>query len=160
MLITKELNEIVGIAREEAMRTGCGAVESDHLILGMLRHADNDGCRLLLEKGVDLSDMKGCVESEYFRGAQVPYVEFENIVPSKEAQYTMNLAMLEATKRGEKAAGPRDLLLAVCKGPKSAAKTYLNALGVRLSDSQPVVQPMTPSPKVINIVVNRSKIYS
>lgn len=158
MFITKELNEIVGIAREEAMRTGCRAIESDHLILGMLRHADNDGCRLLTEMGVDLTEMKGCVESEYFRGAQVPYVDLESIVPSKEAQFTLSVAMMEASRRGEKAAAPRDLLLAVFKGDKSATKAYLSALGVRFPDSRPDVQPIVP--KVINIVVNRSKIYS
>ena len=42
MKISDELNLIVRYAREEAMRTGSYGIGTDHLVLGILRHADNN----------------------------------------------------------------------------------------------------------------------
>ena len=47
MRIAEELNDIVKYAREEAMRTGSYGIGVDHLMLGLLRHAENNACRAL-----------------------------------------------------------------------------------------------------------------
>lgn len=39
--LSEEINSIVSYARDEAMRTGSYVIETDHLLLGLLRHADN-----------------------------------------------------------------------------------------------------------------------
>ena len=56
--ISDELNSIIRYAREEAMRTGSYGIAPDHLFLGMVRHGENDACRVLVALGVDTADMR------------------------------------------------------------------------------------------------------
>ena len=58
MKISDELNLIVRYAREEAMRTGSYGIGTDHLVLGILRHADNNACRALRGLGADPEHVK------------------------------------------------------------------------------------------------------
>ena len=46
--VSEELNFIIRYAGDEAMRTGYYAIGHDHLFLGIIRHGDNDACRVLL----------------------------------------------------------------------------------------------------------------
>ena len=61
--ISDELNSIIRYAREEAMRTGSYGIGPDHLFLGMMRHSDNDACRLLAGLGVDIDEFKRFIDS-------------------------------------------------------------------------------------------------
>ncbi|MBO7764082.1 MAG: Clp protease N-terminal domain-containing protein, partial [Bacteroidales bacterium] len=56
--LPKEINEIVGISREEAMRTGCYDITPDHLVLGIIRHKDNSAYELLMRFKIDLLMLK------------------------------------------------------------------------------------------------------
>jgi len=70
--ISEELNTILLYARDEAMRTGSYAIGADHLMLGILRHADNAACLLLKEMEVDLTAFKRYIDSCLFRDHSVP----------------------------------------------------------------------------------------
>ena len=39
---SNEMLSILGYARDEAMRTGSYGVGADHIVLGLLRHRDNN----------------------------------------------------------------------------------------------------------------------
>ena len=66
MKISDELNLIVRYAREEAMRTGSYGIGTDHLVLGILRHADNNACRALRGLGADPEEMKQFIDVHIF----------------------------------------------------------------------------------------------
>ena len=56
--VSQEVLRILAYAKEEAMRTGDYSISPDHILLGILRHTDNDACRILEALGVDLEEMK------------------------------------------------------------------------------------------------------
>ena len=45
--ISEELNLILNFSREEAMRTGSYGIGPDHMMLGIIRHCDNQACEIL-----------------------------------------------------------------------------------------------------------------
>ena len=101
--------DILELAREEAMRTGCRSIEPDHIMLGILRDSGSEVCALLESLGVDLREMKEVLESSYFRAPAVPYFDMEYVRLSKAARGTMSLAVLEAARRGALGRNPSAL---------------------------------------------------
>ena len=69
MRISDELSAALSYAREEAMRLGSYSIGPDHLLLGLLRHAQNDAVRFLLDAGVDriIVGTRAITDMEWFR---------------------------------------------------------------------------------------------
>ena len=68
-----ELQTILCYARDEAMRTGSYGLGADHIALGLLRHRDNDACRVLTACGVDLEALKQAIDERIFADRAVPW---------------------------------------------------------------------------------------
>lgn len=113
--ISPELNEIVGYARDEAMRTGSYSIGTDHLFLGLLRHADNPACRCLAALGTDLEEFKDCLDRLIITGDLISYSEIDKVVFSRLCQNVLNLTILEATRLHSASADSRHLLLALLR---------------------------------------------
>lgn len=127
---SQELLKIIAYSKEEAMRTGEYAISPDHLLLGMLRHADNDACRTLISLGVDLSEMKEAIEGAVFRPKSISYSESDRIVFSRQAENTLNLSIIEASIAASDMIIPTHLLLAITNSAGSAGLAYLKAIGI------------------------------
>ncbi len=128
--ISPELHEIVGYARDEAMRTGSYSISTDHLFLGILRHADNGACRCLSSLGVNLEEFKAYLDRCTIQGELISYSEIDKIVFSRLCQNALNLTILEATRTRSDTADSRHLLLALLRSTGGVARTYLSDLGI------------------------------
>lgn len=124
------LNDILGYAREEAMRTGCYAITADHLLLGILRDNDNDACRTLSDLGIDLAGLKHFIDSEIFREKIVPFGDSSRISVSRGAENAINMAALEALKSNQTEVSPAHLLLAASRIQGGAGQSYLEKSGL------------------------------
>ena len=172
MHVSDELKGILNYAREEAMRTGAYEIGTDHLLLGLLRQADNSACSALTALGIDLSDFKHFVESQIFRRDSIPYSQEASLNFSREARNTLNMSLMEASSSGDFQAGAQHLLLAISRTAGTVCKSYLDIEGVDrdsiaayLRDnphSQPKAPAQTaPPPKrIMHIVIGKPKIYS
>lgn len=127
MRISDELNDIVKYSREEAMRTGHYGIGVDHLMLGIIRHAENDACRTLRGLGIDIEEMKGHIDGIISRESMVPYSEIDSIVFTRGAQNVFSLTLLEATRHGRTQAGAADLLLGLCRAKDHVCIEYLRS---------------------------------
>ena len=130
MRISDELNLIVRYAREEAMRTGSYGIGIDHLVLGILRHADNDACRTLRGLGADPEEMKQFIDMHIFRQGSIPYSDADQVVLSRSAQSLLNLTILEATRLKHTETDGSHLLLAVCRTEGNYSQAFLKNRGV------------------------------
>lgn len=128
--ISDSLNVILGFAREEAMRTGCRSIGADHLILGLIRHGDNDACDALKALEVDLQELKQFIDSKIFTDEHIPFSELDNIQFSRTAHNILSFTVLEAVKTRASEAGPVHLLLALAKISGSFGQSYLRDTGV------------------------------
>lgn len=171
-----ELDKVLEYAREEAMRTGSYAILPDHLLLGILRHADNDACRLLARLGIDSAELKHFIESQLFRRESISYSDIDRIVYSRNAQSTLNMTVLETSLTGEERSRAIHLLLAVSRSTGNIGAEFLGRAGIGHEQlakewrslqgpSEPKPEPTEPKrpapPKqVFRIVVDKNKIYS
>ena len=130
MRISDELNLIVRYAREEAMRTGSYGIGIDHLVLGILRHADNDACRTLRGLGADPEEMKQFIDMHIFRQGSIPYCDADQVVLSRSAQSLLNLTILEATRLKHAETDGSHLLLAVCRTEGNYSQVFLKNRGI------------------------------
>lgn len=128
--ISEELNTILLYARDEAMRTGSYAIGADHLMLGILRHADNAACLLLKEMEVDLTAFKRYIDSCLFRDHSVPYSAGDSMSVGRSAQNVINMAAFEALKVGTAEVQPLHLLLALSRAAETASAPWLAGRGV------------------------------
>ena len=123
--ISDELNSIIRYAREEAMRTGSYGIGPDHLFLGMMRHADNDACRVTTGIGVDLMDFKRFIDSHLFKNESIPFQEADKISFTRYAQNVLSITVMEASKMNSGEAGSLHLLLALCRTTENYGQAYL-----------------------------------
>ena len=113
--ISDELNNIIRYAREEAMRTGSYGIGPDHLFLGMMRQAENEACKVIVNLGVDLDEFKRFIDSHIFTNESIPYSEADKISFSRYAQNVLSITVMEASRLKSPAARPEHLLLALCR---------------------------------------------
>lgn len=128
--ISDELNSIIRYAREEAMRTGSYGIGPDHLFLGMMRHADNDACRLLVGLGVDIDEFKRFIDSHIFTNESIPYSEADKVSFSRYAQNVLSITVMEASKMNASEATSLHLMLALCRTTENYGQAYLRQHGV------------------------------
>lgn len=128
--VSEELSFIIRYAGDEAMRTGYYAIGHDHLFLGILRHGDNDACRVLRILGVDTDHFKSFIDSHIFSKEPIPYSESEKVFFSRHCQNILNLTVMEATRLDCEVACPVHLLLALCRTTESFGQAYLHDRGI------------------------------
>ncbi len=131
--ISQELNGIIKYAREEAMRTGNYSIGPDHLFLGMLRHEDNDACRVLRGLGADLAELKSFIDGRIFTRENIPYSETEHISFSRLAQNVLSITVLEATRLKNPEATSLHLLLALCRTTENYGQAWLRSQAIDYS---------------------------
>lgn len=130
MQISKELNTIISYAREEAMRTGCYNISADHLFLGILRHGDNQACRVMEELDVNLEAMKCNVEQVLFHQETIPYCDDDKIRLDLSAKKILSLSIYEALAMYAREASSIHLLLSLCKHSDSVCKKCLESIDI------------------------------
>ncbi|MBO7575664.1 MAG: hypothetical protein J6S99_07665 [Bacteroidales bacterium] len=120
-----DLQTILRYARDEAARTGSYGVGADHVVLGLLRHRDNDACRILSACGVDLDRLKQDIDAQVLGERPVPWADQAQIRPTRGAAALVGGAAYEALKQGGHEIFPAHLLLALIRHEKSTAAELL-----------------------------------
>jgi len=148
MRISEEINLILRYAREEAMRTGSYGIGTDHLCLGMLRHRDNDACRVLVALKLHLDEMKTFLDERMGKSSSVPYAELEQVILSRSAQSILNLTILEATRFRDSEAKAIHLLLAISRSSENYSQAYLKVHDLTYSVISSFIKERFPSSEV------------
>lgn len=167
--LSEEINLIISYARDEAMRTGSYVIETDHLLLALLRHAENDACKILKSFGIDLDEFKQFVDGKIFHKQGIPYFDEDKINLSRGAQNTINLSVLEASLDNSPTANSLHLLLAICRSHGCASETYLREEGLDHHSLSALVRSGNPerepahnpiAKRCFEIVVKRNEFIS
>lgn len=128
--ISEELNSIISLSRDEAMRTGSYGIAPDHLMLGIIRHGENTALDILRGLEADIAEMKHFIDSKIFTNEHIPYEEAGHVTFSRGAQNVLSITVLEATRMNGREASSQHLLLALCRNTGSYSQTYLRDTGI------------------------------
>lgn len=127
--LTDEVHAILNYSREEALRTGNYEIEPDHLLLGILRHGNNNAVDILEDLGADLGNLKEKIDRGITKSTMIPYSDLERIKFSRTSENLISIMMIEAHKNGCYVTSAVHLLLALAKtqvgwGMSLLAKKY------------------------------------
>lgn len=131
--ISQELNSIIKYAGEEALRTGSYGIGADHLFLGILRHEDNNACKVITSLGIVTRDMKSFIDKNIFTNETIPYNEIENITFSRSTQNILTIALMEAARMKQQETGSEHLLLALMHSAENYGQNFLKQNGIDYS---------------------------
>lgn len=124
--------KVLEFSRDEAVRTGWRNICPDHIMLGILRHANNDACHSLEALGADFSLFKSCIDESVFCPVQVPWEERESVHFCDSAVSMLEHASIEAARCKEDVITPLHYLLACCRISGSYSHDWLADNGVQL----------------------------
>lgn len=125
-----DLQTILCYARDEAMRTGSYGIGADHIVLGLLRHRDNNACRALAACGIEAQALKEAVDAKVFADRAVPWEERVRVRPTRAAAALLGVAAYEMLKYGPPEILSSHLLLALMRSEKGAAVDFLRQAGL------------------------------
>ena len=127
---SQEMLTILGYARDEAMRTGSYGIGADHIVLGLLRHRDNNACRALEACGIDLPELKLTVDRSVFADRAVPWADRARVRPTRAAGALLSVAAYEMLRSAQTEILSSHLLLALMRSEKGAAVDFLRQAGL------------------------------
>ena len=127
---SQELLNILNYARDEAMRTGSYGIGADHIMLGLLRHRDNNASRALAACGIGLDGLKEAIDRKVFSERAVPWQDRAMVRPTRAAAAQLSAAAYEALKYGQREILSSHFLLALVRSGNSAAADLLRDRGL------------------------------
>ena len=130
---TEKARRVVFFARYEASNYGSHYIETEHLLLGLLRedHALVARFRFLGQTKVD-SEIRTEIESRIGRGE--PFATSVEVPLSTDSKKVLNLAAKEAERLGHRYIGTEHMLLGLLAVEGSLAAQILHARGLRLAE--------------------------
>lgn len=127
---SQEMLTILSYARDEAMRTGSYGIGADYIVLGLLRHRDNNACRALEACGVETGALKEEIDARVFRDRAVPWQDQAQVRPTRSAGALLSAAGYEALRHGQHVILSSHFLLALLRSGNGAAAEILQRGGL------------------------------
>ncbi|MCQ2137630.1 MAG: ATP-dependent Clp protease ATP-binding subunit [Bacteroidales bacterium] len=129
---SNDLKVILNYAREEAVRLGSWSVSVDHLFLGMLRHRECEACRILVQCGAVLAEIKSSIEMLIARQEVIPFDKSGEVTISDSVKRVYSEAFGKLTAEGS-VPGSVQLLLAIMSNPDGVTADILIDSGISAS---------------------------
>ncbi|MCO6452166.1 MAG: ATP-dependent Clp protease ATP-binding subunit [Caldilineales bacterium] len=126
---TKKARRVLQLAQEEAQRLNHNYIGTEHLLLGLVREENGVASKVLIELGVDPSQVVRAVERTVGRGERPPFGK-PTLAPR--TKRVIELAVDEARLMGHHYIGTEHLLLGLVREGEGIAVNVLRGLGVSL----------------------------
>src|SRR3989442_3274546 len=127
---TEKARRVIFFARYEASQYGAASIESEHLLLGLLREDWALNKRILRQKGT-AEDIRKEIESQITIGKRIS--TSVEVPLSVESKRILNMAAEEAERLGDKHIGTEHLLLGILREEQCLAARILHNRGVALN---------------------------
>lgn len=128
--LSKEINIIIGYSKEEAIRTGCYEITSDHLILGIIRHKENAGYDLLMDLRISIPYLKLKISDKITKGDIIPFGQSDKITFGPSVESALRTMIIDSRSEGITIPNALNLLLAIIKCEDSVFSTIIKDMGL------------------------------
>jgi len=123
------VKDVITYSREEAIRNGNDYIGIEHLLLGLIREGEGLAVQILINLGVDLSQIKSHIEKT-IRTDSKKSRSVDNIPLVKQAERVLKITYLEAKVFNSDIIGTEHLLLSILKDKENLATRLLLQQGV------------------------------
>ncbi len=143
---SEKLKKVFSYSREEAVRLRNTTIEPEHLILGIIRDADNHAYSILHDNlSVDLQNYKHILEDNIKNKDATADVQSPDLAISEETSNILRLSMLEAKLLRSDTIDTEHLLLGLLKRTTAHVNEYLGSHGITYNKVYSLLTQ--PSPK-------------
>jgi ATP-dependent Clp protease ATP-binding subunit ClpC len=125
--LNEHAQQVLALAREEALSFNHQYIGTEHLLLGLLREQDGLAALALEKLGVTLDAVRAAVEKKIGRGDQ-PVQEEIDYVPR--ARKVLSLALDEAERQGSGYVRTEHILLGIVRDGGGVGADILDSFGV------------------------------
>jgi len=136
-MFTEEAKRIVFFAQEEAGKFDLDIVDTEHILLGLVREKDNAAERILVKMGVSLYEIRREVEKQSARGDKPKSPEKQLTEGGKRV---IDLAYEEAKQLKNEYIGTEHILLGLLGETEGLAGRILAKLGVELEKTRAQIE--------------------
>ena len=143
---TEKARRVIFFARYEASQFGSPSIESEHLLLGILRE-DKGLVHQYLRSDTSIEDIRTRIEAH--SGKRKPLPTNQDLPLSKEARRVLTYAEEESHELASATIGTEHLFLGLLRAKSSLAASLLSEHGIKISavrDEPPAPAPDPPSP--------------
>jgi hypothetical protein len=126
---TNRARKVLTYAQDEAQRFNHSYIDTEHILLALVREGDSTAARVLETMGVELAKVRTAVEFLIGRGV-VPVVGEVGLTPN--AKRVIELAIDEARRLDHHYIGTEHLLLGLVREGEGLAAGVLESVGVTL----------------------------
>ena len=123
------VKDVITYSREEALRNGNDYIGIEHLLLGLIREGEGLAVQIMINLGVDLSQIKSHIEKT-IRTDSKKNRSVDNIPLVKQAERVLKITYLEAKVFNSDIIGTEHLLLSILKDKENLATRLLLQQGV------------------------------
>lgn len=121
---------VVVLAQNEATQLGHASVDTEHILLGLIREGDGLGVKVLKSLSIDPEKVRRKVEETVEWGEDAPNGTMD-LTPS--AKKVLELASSEATRLGHTSVGTEHILIGLIREEKGVAARVLVRVGASLN---------------------------
>jgi len=126
---TDRARKVLTYAQDEAQRFDHNYIDTEHILLGLVREGDGTAARVLETMGVELAKVRTAIEFLIGRGVR-PVVGEVGLTP--QARRVIELAIDEARRLDHRYLGTEHLLLGLVREGEGIAAGVLESVGVTL----------------------------
>ena len=134
---TNRVKKVLDLAKEQAMRLGQGQIQTEHLLLALVREGQGVAAAALEMMGLDLQQIKLEIEKLITVGA--PVLVIGDIPLSSQSKKVLELAIEEARGMAHNYVGTEHLLLGLIREEDGIASQVLAQLGVTLEKTRKII---------------------
>ena len=121
------VKDTISFSREEAIRLGHDYIGPEHLLLGLIRQGEGGAIHLLVNLGVDLSQLKRSIENAI--KTSNPF-DLNQIPITRQAEKVLKVTRLEAKLLNNAIIDTQHLLLSILREENNVAAQILSRFGV------------------------------
>lgn len=127
-----EARKVMAAANKQAQLSGCGYIETEHILSGLISESSSTGAAILKDLGVNIEKL--LAEVEHPLKSQADKAGLEKPPPSERAVNVIKFAIEEARALGDNYIGSEHILLGLLRETDSNAAKVLTNLGVTPDD--------------------------
>lgn len=143
---TPRVIKILSIARNEAIRRENDSIDSEHILLGIIKEGGRVVANLFRRLGIDPDDIIKEIESTHEERGDSIFLSISPVF-SEDAQSVLERARSEAEELGHEYIGVEHLLLAMTSVPSSGAFQILTSFSIDRDTLEKAILNLIDTPK-------------